>query len=146
MPKNTIYQERKGVIAMDENVIRVSESALKAVLLVFDAIEEADKGYQACQCSTCRSFVDIRQEAAQSAYEEIRYAIKKSPKKGVAISIQVAQRLLSIGDSIDSADGAYPNNNSGNLNYRSYLRSVHDAQLNLDAVAAVRGALEARQE
>ena len=66
---------------MDENVIRVSESALKAVLLVFDAIEEADKGYQACQCSTFRAFVDIRQEAAQPAYEEIRKTLKKPLKK-----------------------------------------------------------------
>ncbi len=127
---------------MDENEIRVSESALKAVLLVYDGIEEADRGYQACQCATFRSFVDIRQEAAQSAYEEIRHAIKKSPKKGISISAQVAQRLLSIADSIDSADGAYPNNHTGNLNYRSYLRNVHDAQLNREAVEAVRMALK----
>ena len=130
---------------MENDVIHISQNSLQAILLVYDSIEDADNGYKSCQCSTFRSFVSLRHEAAQEAYAEVKKALAKSPKKGLLVPVGVAKQCLDFGAALDAAEIAYSHDRSGNLYYRDYLRGVYQAQLNQNAMAALREIVDAAE-
>ena len=127
---------------MGNEMLHLPREALMAILLVYGSIEDADGGLLACQNSTFRQVVTLRQEAARDAYAAVRNAAIAPPEQGPLVPAATAEQLLSFGKALDNADAAYPDDQEGNRNYRDYLRSVHKAARVRDAMEEAKAALE----